>query len=91
MAWDFFTTTTQIAGKDYPCQAADWLLNSGYGQQDYEPADWALIEKAKAEDWKILKGTEYIKTQGKWDGDFSTFRARPELDAICKKYDLYAE
>lgn len=91
MTWEMGTTTTQTARKDYHCQASDWILNAGLSERDYDPVDWAELEKAKSEGWKILKGTEYIKMQGKWDGEFSTFRARPELNAICQKYDLYFE
>ena len=88
MCWDFAVHTEQLARKDYRCQASDWI-NSGYCELDFDPEDWQAIMKAKGEGWKILKGTNYLKVKGKWEGEFCVFRARPELDAICHKYDLY--
>ena len=89
MIWDFAETTTQKARRDYHCDASDWISNiSGI---DYNEEDWDIFLKAKNEDFKILKGTMYTKTKGKWEGEFSIFRARVDLNDICLKYDLYTE
>ena len=61
-----------------PAKLDDQLLNDA-------------ISKAVAEGCKILKGQRYIKVSGKREGEFAVFRARPEIDAICKKYELYRE
>jgi len=78
-------------GKTYHCGASDWIDNSGLGEADFGAEDWATIEQARAEDWEIKKGTQYIQTSGKWEGEFSVFRARLDLDAICKKHDIYQD
>lgn len=89
--WDFGRTTIQVANKDYECDASDFINNAGYGEQDFDKSDWETIKKAKSEGYKILKGTEYIKTNGKWEGEFSTCRARIDLDKICVKEGFYNE
>jgi len=89
--WDFAVDTYPVARKEYHCEASDHISMAGYGQRDYEPDDWATIVKAREEDNKILKGTEYLHISGKWEGDFAVYRARQDLHAICIKYDFYDE
>ena len=92
MSWENSTITTPVARKEYHCQASDWIDNSiGWDEQEYDEEDRPVIRQAKAENCKILKGTRYVKVSGKWDGEFHVFRARDDLDSICKKYDLYQE
>lgn len=90
MSWDFCETTTQTARKDYRCEASDWIweqVNEGL----FTFAEMRLIVKARREKWRIKKGQKYIKCQGKYMGEFTVFRARPELDELCRKYELYQE
>lgn len=89
MGWEFSRTTIQTAQKEYRCQASDWVCNADLAEDEYAPEDWQAVEKAKAERWRILPGTQYVKTVGKWDGEFQTFRARLDMDDICRKYDFY--
>jgi hypothetical protein len=89
--WDFSVTTKQVANKNYHCGAADWIDNSSNGEADYSAEDWAVICLAKKEGNLIKKGDRYVKTSGKWEGDFEVFRARVDLDKICNKYELYSE
>lgn len=91
MAWQFATTTTQVARKQYRCDAADVIGNAGLDAFDFNPQEREVIEKAKAEKWQILPRTAYVKTSGKWEGEFSTFRARADLDQICVAHHLYEE
>lgn len=91
MDWDFCTESKQVARKDYQCDAMDWICNIGYGENEYDPEDWAAIEKARSEGCKILKGQIYVKVSGKWDGEMSVFRARPEINDICRKYEIYSD
>jgi len=90
MGWEMETRTDPVARKDYHCQASDWICESGRDESEYEVKDWATIKKAKSEDWKILKGTKYVKVSGKYDGDFATFRAREDLEDICQRYEIYS-
>ena len=89
MVWDVCTETEPKARKDYHCQASDWIENSGLCEGDYDACDWVTIKKAKSENFRILKGEKYICVRGIWNGVASTFRARIDLDSICKKYELY--
>lgn len=91
MAWDFYTETNQKARRDYYCDACEILINAAEFNDElaWDPNEWEAIEKARADKWRIKKGSVYTKISGKWDGDFSKFRARPEIDKICSKYDLY--
>lgn len=91
MSWEFVTTTYPVARKEYRCEASDWILNCGLGEDDFSPEHWDLIEKARLEKWKIIPGTQYVKAEGKWEGDFTVYRARKDLHQICLDYDLYQE
>jgi len=91
MTWDCEKTTTPVAKKDYHCDASEFIGNASYPDEDYEPEDLAIIEQAKKENNKIKLGTKYIKTKGLWEGEWSVFRARIDLDEICRKYGLYPD
>jgi hypothetical protein len=91
MGWDFCKTTEQKARKDYNCDAADWLINTGIDEADFSHDENLIIKKAQSEKWKILKGTNYVKCKGKYEGEFSEFKARKDLDDICKKHGVYQE
>ena len=53
--------------------------------------DWLIVEAVRSDRGKILPGTKYIYQVSVDGGEFWIFRARPEMDAICRKYDLYPE
>lgn len=79
------------ARKEHICQASHFINDSNYGEIDFDKKDWEIIQKAKSEEWKIKKGTDYIMTKVKWDGEFFVFRARIDLNEICEKYEFYKE
>jgi len=90
MSWDFYEHSTPKARKDYRCDACEFIneaINEGY----FSFAEMRLIVKAKRNGWKIKKGEIYDKCSGKFDGDFSVFRAIPEMNDLCLKHDLYYE
>lgn len=87
--WECSTTTNPVARKDYYCQACGFIRDSGWTEGDFGEEEWALIEKAKADGWKILKGQKYLKVSGIWDGDPSVFRARPEIDKLVQSLGWY--
>jgi hypothetical protein len=88
MGWDFSVTTRPIARKPYRCDAAHVIRDTDC---DFTAEERATIESARAGGWMINKGDQYVNCSGKWDGEFETFRARIDLDAICQDYDLYPE
>lgn len=83
---------TPKARKDYNCDAADWLINSGIiyeGQLSF--SELRAVAIAKRKKWKILKGETYLYQANIWEGDFCTFKAIPAIHDICIKHDLYRE
>ena len=87
--WDFSEETQPIARKDYHCEASDWLGN--FSDDEFDEEELTVIARARHEGFKILKGERYTKTTGKWEGEFSTFRARIDLNNICIKHNAYDE
>lgn len=85
--------STHVARKTYTCDASEWLHNGDLRGfiYDCKPtyAELRAIAKAKRNCWRIVLGQEYIKEVGRYQGDFYTWRAIPEIDAICRKYNLY--
>ncbi|MBL4833607.1 MAG: hypothetical protein JKY26_06485 [Pseudomonas sp.] len=80
-----------VARKEYECDAAEWYINSNLGRHDFEPEDWAIIEKASAERFKILPGLPYVRQSGIYEGELCTFKARIDMHGICLKYEIYEE
>ena len=89
--WEIETVTYPKARKEYHCQASDCINQCGLCERDFEPKDWLTIKAAEKENYKILKGTKYVKISGKWEGEFSVFRARLDLNDICNKEQLYPD
>lgn len=90
--WDFCVQSEPIARKEYQCEAWEWLYNVDWYQfTELTFSERKAIARAKRNNFEIKPGEKYLKVQGKWDGEFQTFRAIPSLDAICRKYDVYEE
>lgn len=79
------------ANKDHKCDACYWWDRSNFGQKDVTDVEWLVIETAKREGWKILKGSQYVFQSFVYDGDIQTFKARLDVDEVCRKYELYPE
>jgi hypothetical protein len=92
MSWDFFKFTEPKANKEYPCDSWSWLSNcDDIDFSELTFSERKAIAKAKRNGFKIKPGEMYRKVEGKWDGEFTTFRAIIALDDICHKYDIYDE
>jgi hypothetical protein len=89
MSWDFSVTTTPVARKEYRCQAAEWLENDDI--EEFTQEEQVIYAAAERENFKILIGTKYIKTQGRYEGEFCVFRARIDLDNICRDNEVYQD
>lgn len=90
MPWDFCRVTEPKARKDYCCDAAEWVLNSGVIEA-LTFSEKRTIVKARRDKWRIKKGTRYVKCQGKFNGEFTVFKARFDLAIICEAYKLYED
>lgn len=75
------------ARKDYNCDATIYLREYG----DYDMFTLEEMEIINNTNGKIKKGETYRKVVGKFEGELYTFRAIPEIDDICLKYELYPE
>jgi len=85
----------QKANKEYDCMACEFLYASGDLKEIVSESGMSFAEKrtiliAQSENWKVLKGSAYVRHQCSQEGLKYTFIARPEIHAICVKYDLYA-
>lgn len=87
--WSLCNERTHKARKDYQCDAMHWIIELDIEEIGIEPEELAAIQKAKDEKCRILRGQTYVKVTGIFDGEWSVFRARPEIDDICKKYKVY--
>jgi len=55
-------------------------------------SEWRSVIKAKQNGFKILKGQTYLRQFNRDSGNNAwTFRAIPEINKICLKFDLYSE
>jgi hypothetical protein len=90
MGWDVATNTEPVARRDYRCDASEWINNT-CDRDDLNDEEKGAYDEAKADSFKILKGMRYLKTSGFFEGEASVFRARPEMDSICRKYNIYSD
>jgi len=85
------TDVIRTARKKHTCDACQWVLNSGLGDEDLTAKEIDHLRQAEADNWQIHPGQKYIHQTGVYEGDFYTFRARQGMHAICLKYKIYEE
>lgn len=87
-----FADKIVIARKHYRCDASKQWLRAGYTVAECETSEQRLmVEAAEADKWRILPGQAYRKVTGIHEGEFSTYRARPGMDAVCSDLDMWDE
>jgi hypothetical protein len=80
------------ARKHYPCDACYHWLQSSCGLNDCTTSEQRLIvEAAEADKWKILPGQKYRKVTGIWEGQLTTYRARPGMQSVIEQLGLCDE
>lgn len=81
------------ARKDHDCSACEFLTVDDWWRsgKEFSFSELRSIVKAKENNWKIKKGEKYIRQALVQDGDFFQFKAIPEIDNICHKYNLYED
>lgn len=84
--------TEHVARKEHYCMASDFI-NEGGNLRGYTFtfSEWRAIIKARDNNWKIIPGQKYLKQFVSYEGSAYTFKAIPEIHAICLKYDYYQE
>ena len=83
-------TDTPIARKAYHCDACEYVRES-VNQGFFTLSEYRQIVKAKRQGWSIKAGQQYIKQIQADQGDIITYRAIPEMDMLCHKYDLWPD
>jgi hypothetical protein len=77
------------ARKHYPCDASYHWLQSSYSANDCQSSEQRLIvEAAEADKWRILPGQTYRKVTGIWEGQLTTYRARPGMQSVIEQLGL---
>jgi hypothetical protein len=90
MSWSPEHVTEPIARRDYMCDACDWVIEY-IGEGIFSFKEYRLIVKIKRNGWKIKAGQKYLKLTGKYEGEWSVFRAIPEMNQLCLDHDLYQQ
>ena len=86
---DLIHEENRRARKTYDCMAYEWLENCLFDCDGLTFTERRALVTANRERGKILPGMEYVRQALRDGGDIYTFRARPELHAICVKLDMY--
>ena len=79
------------AVKDHRCDSCMLWLESGLSLRDCNSEQIEVIERAKADGFKILKGQKYVKVTVKYDGALQTFKHRPDMYRVCDELELFEE
>lgn len=81
--------TKQTARKRYGCMASEWL-NHDISEWSYlmTYAEARAYIRARRNNFDIQPGQRYVRQAMKADGLY-TFRAIPEIHAICLRLDVY--
>lgn len=81
----------RTAKNSHNCDACYWYDRSGYGEVDFSAEDWSIIQAAKEDKWKIKAGEKYRHVVHVEGGEFSTYRAKLGMDALCSRNSLFPE
>jgi len=88
--WETLRTSKPKARKNYDCMACEWI-REGEIRSGYTFSEYRAIIRARNNNWEIQKGDVYSQATCRQDGEFYTWRAIPEIEAICFKYDIMQE
>ena len=77
----------QLDGMSYACSFAA-LCRSGISDDELSPDDLLIVQAARADRWRILPHRQYVKLIYKGDG-LQAYRARPDMDALCHRLELF--
>lgn len=83
---------TYTAREIHTCNACEWIENEvidTLGDYEFTLSELKAIVRARRNGWRIMPGQQYIRIVELIDGEIVTWRALPEIDAICRKHDIY--
>jgi hypothetical protein len=85
------SVTQRKARKMHQCNACLFLFEADYRNLGATISEYRAISDAKKKNGKILPGERYEEIFYEDGGRARTFRQKPEINAICLKYDVYFE
>ena len=88
---DILRVTKRKARKVHVCNACLWLFSNDYRSLGATISEYKTIIKALRLNGEIQVGEEYEEIAYASEGSVGTYKQKPDIDAICKKYDIYWE
>lgn len=89
---NIIAVTSRIARKRHECNACLFLfVDDSYRCAEMTFSEWRQVAKAKASDGMIQVGEHYEEVVYEDGGRIGKYRQKPDIDAICRKYDFYNE
>jgi len=88
---DLISSEIRTARKYHQCDACAAFYRSGLDADEFDADDRASIDAASDDVWCITPGQKYLRQAVKIDGLIFTFRARLDIDLVCRKHGLYQE
>jgi len=81
---ELISETFQAARKEYNCMACEWLFNNlaDYWDEMTYSEKKAAVRAAQNKE-RILPGQKYVRQFVRDGGDVYTYRAIPDIHAIC--------
>jgi hypothetical protein len=79
----------KAARSEYHCGACEWIDFHSLRDYTFTFPEWRALLKARNNNQMICKGDSYIRQRNKSGSDIWTFKAIPEIHAICLKYGYY--
>jgi len=79
------------ARKSHHCMACEWLNQDQIITWGLTFSEYRTYIKASRNRFRIQPGDTYIRQTNKQDGRIITFKAIPEIHAICVRVDAYHE
>ena len=84
-----------VARKNYGCDACVWLTEYDWKELislGLTFAERRAVIKARQNGWRIMKGEKHLQaTIIGCENEIISWRAIPEIHAICLKYDIYED
>lgn len=79
-----------VARKPHRCDAFAWVMES-YEDGIFSYRELREIVRMRRQHGMIQPGQRYIRQSQIFDGELCTFKANPEMDAICRSHGLYPD